>query len=164
VDFKRTNVVGLDPYGFARRIVEGGLQEDNNLVNSEGLNSSRVGVLAGWAPRSWLGINGYVDIGRGKFAEGETKNQVGGGLAIGGDLKNLDLIPLGLQLLLRTSAVGSGGADLADRSWAYGFGVFFTGWEDFSISVETTMNTYERRTTGDDFESFVGTINLCYWP
>ena len=33
----------------------------------------------------------------------------------------------------------AGGADLADRSWTYGFGVFYTGWNNFSISVETTM-------------------------
>ena len=164
LDFKRTNVVGLDPYGFAQNVVEGGLEEDNDLVSSGGVNGGTLSALAGWAPRDWLGINGYVDFGPSQYTEGESKTQLGGGLAVGGDLKNLDLVPLGLNLLVSTSSVSAAGADLADRYWAYGLGVLFTGWDDFSLGFEATMNTYERRSGGDDFNAFVGTINLRYWP
>jgi len=164
LDFSQTSVVGLDPYGFARRIIEDGLEDDNDLVQSGGVYSGALSVLAGWAPLPWLGINGYIEGSRGEFTDADTETTLGGGLAAGVDFKNLGVIPIGVQLLTRSTAVTSGGADLASRSWVYGLGLFYTGWDDFSISVETTMNTFERRGGGDNFESFMGTINLTYWP
>jgi hypothetical protein len=164
LDFSQTEAVGLDPYGFAQRIIEEGLDQDNELVKTEGVSSGKLSLLAGWAPLHWLGLNGYVDTSRGRFTEIESETKVGGGLAVGVDLKNLDIVPIGVQLVARTSAITNASSDLASRSWAYGLGVLYTGWDDFSIGVEFAMNTFERRGGGDDFESFVGTINLKYWP
>jgi hypothetical protein len=165
VDITRTDVVGVDPYGFVQRVVDEGLgSEDNDLVNSGNVYSVRGGVLAGWAPNPWLGLNGSFDVSQGEFSEMDSETVLGGGLAVGADLKNLGTIPLGLQLVARTSGVTSGGADLATRSWTYGLGVSYTGWDDFSIGFEASMNTFSRRDDGDDFESFIGTFNLRYWP
>ena len=85
-------------------------------------------------------------------------------LVAGIDFKNLGLIPIGAQLMARTSSVTNGSADLASRSWLYGIGLFYTGWDDFSLSFEASMNTLDRRDVDDDFESFVGTFNVRYWP
>ncbi len=165
LDFSRTDVIGLDPYGFVQRVIDDGLGNDNNdLVASGSAYSTRVTVLSGWAPKDWLGINGYVEGGRGEYSEADSETLIGGGAAIGTDLKNLDLIPVGVQLLARTSAVTGGGADIANRTWTYGLGLFYTGWEEFSIGFEASMNRYSRRGDGDDFESFVGTFNIRYWP
>jgi len=164
LDFSQTSVVGLDPYGFANRVIEDGIETDNDLVKSGGVYSGKLGLLAGWSPVDWLGLNGYIEGSHGDFSEVETETAIGGGLAAGVDFKNLDLVPIGAQLLARSASVTSGGADIASRSWAYGLGLFYTGWDDFSLSLEGTMNTYKRRGEGDDFESFVGTFNLTYWP
>jgi hypothetical protein len=164
LDVSETEVIGLDPFGFAQRIIEEGLDKDNELVKTNGVASGKLSLLAGWAPRRWLGLNGYIALSRGKFTEFATETKAGGGLAAGIDFKNFGIVPIGVQLVARTSAITSASADLASRSWTYGLGVFYTGWEDFSIGVETAMNTFERRGGGDDFESFVATINLKYWP
>ena len=164
VDVAQTSIVGLDPYGFAQRVIEDGLEQDNDLVKSGGVYSGRLRVLAGWAPIRWLGINGYLEGSHGEFTEAETESMVGGGLAAGIDFKNLGLIPIGAQLMARTSSATNGSADLASRSWLYGIGLFYTGWDDFSLSFEASMNTLDRRDADDDFESFVGTFNVRYWP
>ena len=74
------------------------------------------------------------------------------------------LVPIGLQLLGKTDAFANGGSDLTDRAWVYGFSLAYTGWDDFSLSFETAMNVLERRDGGEDFEAFVATFNLRYWP
>ena len=66
--------------------------------------------------------------------------------------------------LVFTDAFHESGADLTDRTWAYGLGISYTGWDDFSLSMETTMNVLERRGQEDDFEAFLLTFNLRYWP
>jgi hypothetical protein len=43
-------------------------------------------------------------------------------------------------------------------------GVFYTGWQDFSVGLETTMTLLDRRDADDDFEAFIATFNLRYWP
>lgn len=165
LDFTRTDIVGLDPYGFARRVSEDGLgSDDNDLVASGQAYSTRLAVLGGWAPMGWLGINGYIEGGLGEYTNNDNETILGGGIAAGVDLKNLKLIPVGVQLLARTTGVTTAGADLATRSWAYGMGFFYTGWDEFSISFEASMNTFQRRGEGEDFESFVGSFNIRYWP
>lgn len=165
LDFTRTDVVGMDPYGFVQSVIDDGLDStDNDLVTAGNVLGSRLSVLAGWAPRDWLGINGYIDGGRSDFSDADSETVMGGGLAVGIDFKNLDLAPIGTQLLAHSTAITTGGADLASRSWTYGLGVFYTGWDDFSLSFEATMNTFDRRGGGDGFESFMGTFNLRYWP
>jgi hypothetical protein len=165
LDFTRTDLVGLDPYGFVQRVVEDGLDNDNNeLVASGSAYSTRLAALCGWAPKNWLGINGYVEAGQGEYTEDDNETILGGGLTGGVDFKNLDIIPIGVQLVARTTGITSGEADLATRSWTYGMGFFYTGWDEFSISFEASMNTFQRRGDGEDFESFVGSFNIRYWP
>jgi hypothetical protein len=93
-----------------------------------------------------------------------AESLLGGGAAVGIDLKNLGLIPIGLQLSGKTDAFSQGGPDLAARSWSYGIGFFYTGWRDFSIGLETSMALLDRRDVEDDFEAFIATFNLRYWP
>jgi hypothetical protein len=138
--------------------------DNNELVASGSAYSTRLAALGGWAPKHWLGINGYVEAGRGEYNEDDNETILGGGLTGGVDFKNLDIIPIGVQLVARTTGVTSGGADLATRSWTYGMGFFYTGWDEFSISFEASINTFQRRGDGEDFESFVGSFNIRYWP
>jgi hypothetical protein len=146
LDFGRTDLVGLDPFGFAQKVIEDSLEVgENNLVGTAEAINAVAGVRVGWAPAPWIGLTG-------------------GGATVGIDLKNLGVIPIGLQLSAQTDAFSQGGADLVARSWSYGLGVFYTGWDDFSVGLETTMSLLDRRDTDDDFEAFIATFNLRYWP
>jgi hypothetical protein len=164
LDISNSQIVGVDPYGFAQKIIDEGLEvENNDLVKSANPYNTTAALLAGWAPRDWLGINGYLDVGRGGAEKDDRTTSVGGGLQAGVDFKALDVIPIGFHVLGRSEAFSETGADLVNRSWIYGFGLSYTGWDDFVISLETTMALLEAR-DGDDFEAFVATFNLRYWP
>jgi hypothetical protein len=165
LDFGRTDLVGLDPFGFAQKVIEDSLEVgENNLVGTAEAINAVAGVRVGWAPAPWIGITGVLEAGYGDVTEESSEALTGGGATVGIDLKNLGVIPIGLQLSAQTDAFSQGGADLAARSWSYGLGVFYTGWDDFSVGLETTMSLLDRRDTEDDFEAFIATFNLRYWP
>ncbi len=165
LDLTRTELVGLDPLGFARKIIQEGLgAEDNSLVQTGEAISAVVSARAGWAPAPWLGVTAILEAGRGDVTGDVAEALFGGGATVGIDLKNLGAIPIGLQLIGQTDAFTQAGADVTARSWHYGFGIFYTGWREFSVGLETTMTLLERRDTEDDFEAFIATFNLRYWP
>jgi hypothetical protein len=165
VDFSRTDLVGLDPFGFARKIIDEGLgAEDNELVQKGDAISGVLSARVGWAPTAWIGLTGVLEGGRGDVTDDAAESLLGGGATIGIDLKNLGLIPIGFQLSGKTDAFSQGGPDLAARSWSYGIGFFYTGWHDFSIGFETSMALLDRRDVEDNFEAFMATFNLRYWP
>jgi hypothetical protein len=164
LDFSNAQLIGVDPYGFATTIIEEGLEADNDLVASEDSYSSKLGVLVGWAPLNWLGITGVLDGGTGGVSSDGSGLAFGGGVTAGVDFKSLDLIPIGIQLIGKTDAFSQTDADLIDRAWTYGVGISYTGWDDFSLSMETTMAVLERNNEPDNFEAFMLTFNLRYWP
>jgi hypothetical protein len=165
VDFGRSDLVGLDPFGFAQKIVDEGIgAEDNNLVGTTEAISAVASVRVGWAPAAWIGVTGLLEAGYGDVTESSSETLTGGGATVGIDLENLGVVPIGFQLSAETDAFTAGGSDLAARSWSYGLGVFYTGWDDFSIGLETVMSLLDRRDVDDDFEAFIATFNLRYWP
>jgi hypothetical protein len=165
LDFRRADLVGLDPFSFAQKIIDEGLgAEDNNLVGTADAISAIAGLRAGWAPAPWIGFTGLLEAGYGDVTESSSELVTGGGATVGTDLKNLGTIPIGFQLSAMTDAFQTGGSDLAARSWAFGFGVFYTGWDDFSIGLETELALLERRDVEDDFEAFIVSFGLRYWP
>ncbi len=164
LDLARTDIVGVDPFGFAQSIIEDGLTEDNSLVESGNAVSGILGARLGWAPASWIGVTAVLEGGRGEVTESGSETVFGGGGTVGVDLKNLNVIPIGILLSFDSDAFTQGGADLASRSNGFGLGLFWTGWEDFIVGFETTMLVLDRRDAEDDFEAFVATFNLRYWP
>ena len=166
-DFSRTDLVGLDPFGFFEDIREDSVlkPDDTSLVKKGDAISGVVSARVGWAPAPWIGVTGLFEVGRGDVTNEAADALVGGGVTVGIDLKNLGLIPIGFQVIGETDAFSKGGADLATRSWSYGFGVFYTGWRDFSIGFETATALLDRRDPeAEDFEAFIATFNLRYWP
>jgi len=164
LDFDNNQLVGVDPYGFAAGVIEDGLDNDNDLVKTGNSSNSKLGLIVGWAPKAWLGVTGVLEGGRSGMNTDDPSTSLGGGATVGFDMNSLGWVPIGMQLLGKTDAFSNSGSDLADRTWIYGFSLAYTGWDDFSLSFETTMNVLERRDGGEDFEAFVATFNLRYWP
>lgn len=165
LDFARTDLVGLNIFGFARKVIDEGLgAEDNSLVQKGDAISGVASGRVGWAPAAWIGVMGVLEGGVGDVTDESSQTLFGGGVAVEIDLKNLGLIPIGFQLSGDTDAFSQGGADLAARSWNYGLGIFYTGWDDFSIGFETVTALLDRRDVDDDFEAFIATFSLRYWP
>jgi len=165
LDFAKTDIVGMDIFGFAQRVIEEGINaEDNSVVASGNALSRQASLRVGWAPLPWLGVTGYLEGGQGDTSVADNETLFGGGGSVGIDLKEFGLIPLGFMMIGKTDAFAQGGADLASRTYSYGFSFSYTGWDDFCVSLEMSMNLLERREADDDFEAFIGTFNLRYWP
>ena len=163
-DVGKTALVGLNPFGFAQSVADSGLNKSNDLVETDDFTSLRGGARVAWAPLSWLGLTGVVELGVSALGDSASNAVLGGGGTVGIDFKNLGIVPIGLLASVETEASGSAGADLATRTTGYGLGVFYTGWDDFSIGLETSMRQLTLKETGSDFTAFVGTLNLRYWP
>jgi hypothetical protein len=70
LDFTRTELVGLDPLGFAQKIIEEGLGgEDNSLVQTVDAISAVLSARAGWAPAAWIGVTAILEAGRADVAD-----------------------------------------------------------------------------------------------
>ena len=164
LDFNNNQLVGVDPYGFASGVIEEGLDNDNDLVKTGNSASSKLGLLVGWAPKSWLGVTGILEGGSAGINTDDSSTLIGGGATVGFDMNSLGWAPVGLLFIGKTDAFSNSGSDLTDRSWIYGLSVAYTGWDDFSLSLETAMSVLERRDGGEDFKAFIATFNIRYWP
>jgi len=111
-----------------------------------------------------VGAHRFRGGGRGGIRTDDPSTTFGGGASAGVDFNSLGWVPIGVLLVGKTDAFTKNAADLASRSWIYGFSVAFTGWDDFVLSLETTTHRLEPRDEGDPFEAFLATFNLRYWP
>ena len=131
----------LDILTFAKRAIEEGkIAEDNSVVIRSEAVGMALGLRGAYAPRAWLGFilggeAGYSDT----FQETEGRNVVwrlGGQASF--DLDPLTGIPLGFLATAQEDGFVLNASDLAKRTRALGFGVAYTGREDFSLSLEVS--------------------------
>jgi hypothetical protein len=131
----------LDILTFARRVVEEGMiAEDNSVV----IKSNGVGGAAGlggaYAPRPWLGFVLTGNVGYSDTFSEKGRSDLAwdlGGLA-SFDLNPLRGIPLGLVLGVKQDAFVLENSDITDKIVAVGWGLAYTGREDFSLGLETS--------------------------
>jgi hypothetical protein len=163
LDFGRSDLVALDPFEFARSVVDEGLDTDNSLVATTNAISTRASGRFGWAPADWIGVTAVLEGGVGDVTESDNEVILGGGGTVGVDLGQLSSIPIGLLLSLESEAFTFGGSDLSNRSTGIGFGVFYTAWEDFSIGLEATRRQLELRESEKSFAALLAAFRLRYY-
>jgi hypothetical protein len=74
--FSRKNIFGLDPFGFAQRIIDsGGLSTDNSLLQEADINRFSVGAAGAHAFAVWLGTSGFVEVGTAKPVSDDADNE-----------------------------------------------------------------------------------------
>ena len=142
--FEPSTQYRLDILSFARRAIEeGGISEDNSVViRSEGVGGA-AGIGGAFAPRPWLGLifrteAGYSDTfsadGRGDLA------WVVGGLA-SFDLNPISGVPLGFLVTGKQDGFVLANSDITDKVRTFGWGIAYTGRNDFSLSLETSRSS-----------------------
>jgi len=123
--------------GFVKRAIdEGQISEDNSVVVQSDNSGGALGVGAAYAPRPWLG---FVFQGEGGYANTEARDATAwkfGGIA-SLDLKPLYGVPLGFIFTGKKDSFVLENSDLTEKVSSVGWGVAYTGRDDFSLSLET---------------------------
>lgn len=163
VDFSQSGIVGLDPFGFARSVAEEGIETDSSLLRSTNSRGGKLGLRAAWAPADWIGLSGAIEGGLTKLTDDDSNSRVGGGVSIGIDFANAVSFPLGVLLSAESEGFNPNGPDLSNRATGVGLGVFYTGWSDFSVGLETSWRNLKRREDDTTFSAFLAALNLQYF-
>jgi hypothetical protein len=127
----------LDILNFVKRAIdEGQISEDNSVVIQSDNSGGALGVGAAYAPKPWLG---FVFQGEGGYANTENRDATAwkfGGIA-SFDLNPLYGVPLGFTFAGFRDSFVLENSDITDKVTSVGWGVAYTGRDDFSLSLET---------------------------
>jgi hypothetical protein len=137
-DFRLTNEYIVDPYSFAKRIRDVGLDDTTKsvLLHSENGNHWSVGARTAWAPNPWLGVNAIVESGEIDSETLGNRSLTELGLQAGIDFNHLYSFPVGLSLAYREQ-IGPGRKDALSGSFrTFELGLFYTGSRGFTIGAD----------------------------
>ena len=134
-DYRNSNEFVVDPYGFAQRIRQGGLDDSSltALLHSEDSNRWSAGVRAAWAPQDWLGVNLVVESGRIDSPTLGDNSLTEFGLQTGVDFLNINRWPIGVSLAYREQVGPAKQGDVTGSYRSYEGGLFYTGARNFTI-------------------------------
>lgn len=162
----RKNVFGIDPFGFAQKVIEaGGLTKENQLVVEGDINRGALGlaVAHGWRP--WLGLTGFALAGSAQpvfdDAGRESFGQAGAEASL--DLDPLHGIPVGFALGYTYDSFPEGGGDVAKGIHRGIFAVCYTGRPDFHFGFELSVATLKQTDVENTFASTTGVLDLRYY-
>ena len=141
VRFQPSTQYRLDVLTFAKRVIEERqVSEDNSLVvRSSGIGGS-AGIRGAYAPREYLGFVFGGEVGYADTFDSEGRDDVASefGLLASFDLNPLWGIPLGLLASGKYDSFVVDNSDITEEVTTYGWGLAFTGRDDFSPSLETS--------------------------
>ena len=135
VDYRYDNEFVVDPFGFARVLVNEGYTEASKevLLRDEGGNHWSLGARAAYTVNPWWGLNAVVESGEIDSQTLGNRTLTELGLQSGFDLNKLWDFPLGVALGYREQ-IGPGRQGDASGSYrAFDLGLFFTGNTNFTI-------------------------------
>ncbi len=161
-----TTQYGLDPLGFAQKVIEDGkVSEDNSLTNSESGTGGALGVRAAYAPIDWLGAVFMLDVGFTDTFSEEGRDALA--TALGGhfslDLNPLKGIPVGFLGGFKYDGFVLENSDISDSATTTSAGVAFTGRGDFSLSLEAAWLNVPLIESDRSVNAYSGTFNLRYY-
>lgn len=141
-DFRSGKEYEVDPYGFARQIVDEGYSQEAKeaLLGSVKVNRWSLGVRGAWAVAPWIGLSGVVESGFVSKPSSDTKSLTTIAAQAGFDFEKRNQIPLGVSLAYR-GQVGEGRKGNLNggyRTWETG--LYYTGRTAFQIGGEVLFS------------------------
>jgi hypothetical protein len=139
--FQPSTQYRLDALTFAKRVIEERqIAEDNSLVlKSHGIGAAG-GIRGAYAPKSWLGFVFGGEFGYADTFSDEGRDELASeiGVLTSFDLNPLRGIPIGLLASAKFDSFVVDNSDITEEVMTFGWGVAYTGREDFSLSLETS--------------------------
>ena len=138
--FQPSTQYRLDILTFARRVIEEGqISKDNSVViRSDGIGAA-AGIRGAYAPKPWLGFVFGGNLGYSDTFSSKGRSDLAhdfGGLA-SFDLNPLKGIPVGFAASAQWDTFVLDNSDITDSATTFGWGVAYTGRDDFSLGLET---------------------------
>jgi hypothetical protein len=143
LDLSGSNLFGISPYEFAKRVAENGITKENSLVQESNTSRATLGLGAAYAPARWIGFTLIPNFGIGEPFERNSFDKTVFRLEATGNLDfgQLSRIPIGLLLTFQHDSFPSGGSDIVNDIQSYGFAIAYTGRDEFSVSLESFNGT-----------------------
>ena len=169
-DVRGNTLYGVSPLAFVQAAIDNAANGDSALADSQdsllskGDNSRFVGGLRGaYTPAPWIGFTGYLEAGVGKKFQGRDANTsvANFGATTSVDLNSLLHTALGVLLQYRHQSLNEKGENVG-RSDSYGFGLFYTGRQDFGIGLENTWAKLDQPRTDKQVNAVTARILLRY--
>jgi hypothetical protein len=177
-DFSSNKIIGIDPFGFAKRVAEecGDLPEEEvadcildteeDLLVSGRSNAITLGGRGAWSPLEWFGLRGRAEFGVGDQFDPEA--DLGTTILNLGAVADIDLlevtpVPIGFLLGIDAQLFGSRGADIAESATRFNLGLFYTGRQEFSVGVETLWGRVNLTQSEDNVDSITFNLRLRYF-
>jgi len=128
------STIRVDLAGFVMDLLDQGLDTASLTRNDNGVQLSG-GARAAYAFNAWSGVFGFLD---GVYANSlhVDKGGVLLGAAVSADFGQKGGLPIGLMLTGRYSSLNATRKD-SGNDMQFGFGVFYTGRDAFSLGLET---------------------------
>jgi hypothetical protein len=155
LDMRGNTLYAVSPLGFVQSVIDNAANGDSSLASSQdsllgsGDNSRFVAGLRGaYVPAPWIGFTGYFEAGVGKKFTGHDANTsvANFGATTDVDFKPLTGTPIGVLLQYRRQSLNEKSENVG-RSNDYGFGLFYTGRQDFSIGLENSWSKIDQPRT-----------------
>jgi hypothetical protein len=169
-DVRGNTLYGVSPLGFVQSVIDNAANGDSALASSQdsllssGDNSRFVGGVRGaYTPAIWIGFTGYFEAGVGKKFTGHDANTsvVNFGATTSVDFKTLIHAPIGLLVQYRRQSLNEQSEEVG-RSNSYGFGIFYTGRQDFALGLENTWSKLDQPRTSKQVNAAQFKILLRY--
>jgi len=164
--YSRKSLFGLDPFGFAERIIENDtLTTENTLIKEGNIQRYLLGVAGTHAFKAWLGGNVFVEMGAASpiLRADNDEFVINGGAAGDVDLLPLKGWPVGFVLAYDYAAFPEGGADVAKGIHSGTLGFNYTGRPDFHVGVEVIISTLKQTDIESTLSSQSFLLNMRYF-
>jgi hypothetical protein len=137
----------IDPYGFARSIVDDGYSAEakETLLGSVKVNRWSLGVRGAWALQPWIGLSGLVESGLVTKTSSDSKSLSTFAAQAAFDLDRRFQFPLGISLAYR-GQVGEGRKGNLNGGYrTIETGLYYTGRSAFVIGGEALFSRLASR-------------------
>jgi hypothetical protein len=166
-DYRSTSIFLASLREFARAAIESGSirQGSGALLTKAQSNRFVAGVRLAYAPRPWLGLLAAAEGGVGDplrdVQEKEGVFAAGGAVSI--DLAARHAIPIGLLFTGMLDSFPANGDDLAQNVVAWGWGISYTGRDEFSLGAEFSYSKLELQESDATIDGIMGRAKLRYY-
>lgn len=164
--FEPSSQYRLDILTFVKRVIdEGEIAEDNSvLIASDGMGAA-AGFGGAYAPKPWLGLVFNGELGYADTFSEEGRSDLAwnlGGMA-SFDLNPLTGTPLGFLFSLSQDSFVIENSDITEKVTGFGWGIAYTGRDEFSISLESSLLRVPLIESDDTISASIIGFNLRYY-
>ena len=142
-DLKNNKQWDVDPYTFAKDVVDSGYTPDAKatLLGSERVNRWSFGLRGAWAPKPWMGLTANIEPGGADGDVSGNKSLNTFGLLAGFDLHKLWDVPISTSLAYRVRTGSGKSGNISGGYRSAQFGVFYNALSSVLIGGDFFYST-----------------------